>query len=138
MEQAEKYRGKEDIAMIKLTITTGTPEDFFARGKELARKLDRGERVEPENLIMFEDPGDLLGLVTTARIDLFKAVKEEPGSIADIARRLHRDRSAVKRDVDILTAAGLLEVEVKPFQGHGRMKWVKASAKKFNLMAQVG
>jgi hypothetical protein len=44
----------------------------------------------------------------------------------------------VKRDVDILTAAGLLEVEVKPFQGHGRMKWVKASAKKFNLMAQVG
>lgn len=124
--------------MMKLTITTGTEKDFFARGKEFARKLDRGERVEPECIISFENPQELLELVTPARMNLFKSVKDEPGSIAEIARRLHRDRSAVKRDVDKLTQAGLFNVEVKPFSGHGRMKVVMATADKFQLMAQVG
>jgi len=77
--------------------------------------------IETENLIMFEDPGELLELVTAARLNLFRAVKGKPSSIAEIARRLNRDRSAVKRDVDLLSAAGLLQVEVKPFHGHGRM-----------------
>ena len=123
---------------MKLTITTGTEIDFFERGKELARKLDRGERVEPECVISFEDPSELLELVTTARMNLFRAVKEEPGSIAEIARRLHRDRSAVKRDIDKLTEAGLFSVEEKPLSGHGRMKVISAAADTFRLMAQVG
>lgn len=123
---------------MRLTITTGTERDFFERGKEFARKLDMKESVEPEQIISFEDPQELLELVTAARMDLFRAVKEEPGSIAEIARRLHRDRSAVKRDVDILAEAGLIQVEVKPFRGHGRMKFIRAAADKFRLTAQVG
>lgn len=129
---------KGETAMVKLTITTGTEEEFFRRGRELARRLDRGEVVTAENIITFEDPEDILELVTAARVDLFRAVKEEPGSIAEIARRLHRDRSAVKRDVDILAAAGLVQVETKPFHGHGRMKFVSAVADRFQLTAQVG
>lgn len=123
---------------MKLTITTGTEKDFFVRGKEVAQKLDRGDKVEPECIISFEDPQELLELVTTARLNLFKTVKEEPGSIAEIARRLHRDRSAVKRDIDKLTAAGLFHVEVKTFSGHGKMKVITAAADTFKLMAQVG
>ena len=123
---------------MKLTITTGMEKDFFERGKQFARKLDKGEKVEPECIISFEDPQELLGLVTPARMNLFKTVKEEPGSIAEIARRLHRDRSAVKRDVEVLTNAGLVLVEVKPFHGHGRMKVVKAAADNFMLTAMVG
>lgn len=123
---------------MKLTITTGTERDFFDRGKELAKKLDRGERVEPECIISFEDPQELLELVTTARMNLFKTVKQESGSIADIARRLRRDRSAVKRDIDKLTDAGLFSIEDKPFSGHGRMKIITAAADSFTLMAQVG
>lgn len=123
--------------MVKLTITTGSAEEFFSRGRKLARRLDRGEGMPVENIITFEDPEDILELVTAARVDLFRAVKEEPGSIAEIARRLHRDRSAVKRDVDILEAAGLVQVETRPFHGHGRMKFVKACADSFQLTALV-
>jgi len=126
-----------EIVMIKLTITTGTVTEFFQRGRTLARKLDKGERILPENIITFEDPEEILELITAARVDLFRAVKDEPGSIADIARRLHRDRSAVKRDVDILAAAGLVRVESKPISGHGRMKFVTAVADSFQLTAQV-
>lgn len=123
---------------MKLTITTGTEKDFFERGKNIARKLDQGESVEPECVISFEDPQELLELVTTARMNLFRSVKAEPGSIAEIARRLHRDRSAVKRDVDKLAQAGLFNVELKSLSGHGRMKLVTAAADRFQLMAQVG
>jgi len=123
--------------MVKLTITTGTGTEFFRRGKEIARKLDSGERIPVESIITFEDSEDILELVMAARVDLFRAVKEGPGSITDIARRLHRDRSAVKRDVDILAAAGLIQVESRPFRGHGRIKFVKAAAEKFHLTAQV-
>ena len=122
---------------MKLTITTGDERSFFERGKDLARKLDAGETIEAEQVISFGDPEDILELITAARVNLFRAVKEEPGSITDIARRLHRDRSAVKRDVDILAGAGLLQVEERISQGHGRKKFVKAAAERFQLLAQV-
>ncbi|HBA89382.1 MAG TPA: MarR family transcriptional regulator [Geobacter sp.] len=124
--------------MLKVTITTGSVEDFFARGETLARKIDRGEAVEPSTLIMFEDPEDILEIITNARMSLFRAVKQEPGSITDIARRLHRDRSAVKRDVDVLVGAGLIQIFDVPHHGHGRKKYVKAAADQFQLLAQVG
>jgi len=123
---------------MKLTITTGAEKDFFDRGKELARKLDKGETVSPACIISFEDPKELLALVTVARINLFNTIKEEPGSIAEIARRLHRDRSAVKRDVVKLADAGLIKVEEKPFHGHGSMKVVTALSGPFQLTAHVG
>ena len=113
-------------------------EEFFARGKLLAKKVDSGETIEPSTLIMFEDPEDILEIVTNARICLFRAVKEEPGSITDLARRLHRDRSAVKRDADILVGAGLIQIYDVPHQGHGRKKYLKAAATEFQLLAQVG
>lgn len=73
--------------MLKVTITTGSVEEFFARGKTLARKIDIGEPIEPSTFIMFEDPEDILEIITKARISLFRAVKKEPGSITDIALR---------------------------------------------------
>ncbi len=118
-------------------VTTGPVDGFFSQGREIARKLDRGEQVEPVRMISFEDPQDMLELLTTGRVELFRAIKNSPGSIAEIARRLHRDRSAVKRDVDLLASAGIVEVEELPFPGHGRMKLVKPMAESFNLVYQM-
>lgn len=120
------------------TVTVGTSADFFRQGREIARKLDRGEKVKPVKIISFEDPEDMLELMTTGRVEVFRAIKSESGSITDLARRLHRDRSAVKRDVDILASAGIVEVEDKPLPGHGRMKYVRPVADNFNLMFQMG
>lgn len=119
-------------------ITSGPIEGFFRQGKEIACKLDRGEKVEPIRVISFEDPEDMLELLTTGRVKLFQAIKNEPGSVTDIARRLHRDRSAVKRDVDILASAGIVEIEDKPHPGHGRIKYVKPLADNFSLTFQMG
>lgn len=123
--------------MTNLMIKTGTEEDFFKRGHQLARAADRGERLPDERVISFEDPADVMKLMTEARLALFRAVKDAPGSITNIAERLHRDRSAVKRDVDEMERVGLVTITEKVLPGHGRMKEVRAVANRFRLQADI-
>lgn len=123
--------------MTKLTIKTGTEEEFFKRGQQLAKAADRGEPLPDERILSFEDPADVMKLITVARLALFRAIKEMPGSITQISERLHRDRSAVKRDIDELERAGLVTVADKVLPGHGRMKEVRATANRFSLQAEV-
>lgn len=118
---------------MKTTIKVANADDFFKRGKELAKLADQGKRIPTERVIAFEDPEDLARLITTAKLVLFRAVKECPGSITDLSQRLHRDRSAVKRDIDELERIGLVEVEDMPFPGHGRKKEVRAVAEQVLL-----
>ncbi len=123
--------------MSKLVIKTGTEEAFFSRGRQLAGFADRNEPMSEERTLSFEDPAEMMRLVTSTRLALFRAVKETPGSITQIAERLHRDRSAVKRDIDELERAGLITVVVKAHPGHGRMKEVRAAATRFSLQVEV-
>ena len=123
--------------MKNVILKAGTEHDFFQRGKVLSRLTDTGQPLPEECTVSFEDPAELLRLLTASRLDLFRSVKDEPGSITVIAGRLHRDRSAVKRDVDQLAQAGLLTIETKVLPGHGHMKEVRAAASSFRLEAIV-
>lgn len=123
--------------MKNIILKAGTEQDFFQRGKTLARLADAGKLLPEERTVSFEDPAELLRLLTASRLDVFRSVKDEPGSITVIAGRLHRDRSAVKRDVDQLAQAGLVTIETKILPGHGHMKEVRASAACFRLEAMV-
>ncbi|OGB32948.1 MAG: transcriptional regulator [Burkholderiales bacterium RIFCSPLOWO2_12_FULL_61_40] len=123
--------------MKNIILKAGSEHDFFQRGRSLARLADTGKLLPEECTISFEDPAELLRLLTASRLDVFRSVKEEPGSITVIAERLHRDRSAVKRDVDQLAQAGLVTVETKVLPGHGHMKEVRACASRFRLEAMV-
>jgi serine/threonine protein phosphatase 1 len=73
---------------MKTTIITGTEKDFFARGKEIARKLDRGERVDPAYTISYEDPplrrfalGDIHGCSRTLRKMVEELLHLEPSDL---------------------------------------------------------
>ena len=123
--------------MKNLILKTGTEQDFFKRGRKIAKAADLGQPIPEETIISFEDPADVTKLITTARLALFRDVKECPGSITQISTRLRRDRSAVKRDIDELERAGLVMVSTKVLPGHGRMKEVSAVATHFNLQAVV-
>lgn len=123
--------------MKNVTLKAGNEQDFFRRGKVLARLADAGQPIPEERTVSFEDPADLLRLLTASRLDVFRSVKGEPGSITVIAGRLHRDRSAVKRDVDQLAQVGLVTIETKTLPGHGLMKEIRAAAGIFRLEAMV-
>jgi predicted transcriptional regulator len=123
--------------MRNVIVSTGTTEEYFARVREIARQIDRGEVPKPAFTLTFEDPADMFAVMTPARLELFRAAKADPSSITAIATRLHRDRSTVKKDVDILVAAGLLDIEEVPLPGHGRQKFVRATADRIQLQAVV-
>src|SRR3989338_2718923 len=118
---------------MKTTIKVAGTDEFFKRGKEIAKLADQGKRIARERIISFEDPVDLARLITTAKLVLLREVRECPGSITDLSLRLHRDRSAVKRDIDELQRIGLVEIEEKSFPGHGRKKEVRAVAEQVLL-----
>ena len=123
--------------MRNITVSTGTAEEYFAHVRETAKQIDRGEIPKPEFTLTFEDPGDMFAVMTPARLELFRAAKSDPSSITAIAHRLNRDRSTVKKDVDILVTAGLLNIEEVPLPGHCRQKFVRAAADRIQLQAVV-
>jgi len=123
--------------MRNVIVKTGTVEDFFVRGREIAGGIDRGEALQPEYSLTFEDPADMFTVMSPARLELFRAAKKEPSSIAALAQRIKRDRSSVKKDVDLLVDAGLLDVKEIPLPGHGRQKYVRAVADSIQLQAVV-
>lgn len=123
---------------MKQSIRIGNEQSFFERGKRIARQADAGKALPKESIISFEDPADLLSVLSPARLNVFQQALLKADSITGLAQRLSRDRSAVKRDVDQLAKLGLLQVEDHALPGHGRMRWIKPVAKKVTLQAVLG
>ena len=123
----------------QLTIKTGKEDDFFNRGREIARAVDLSETPGESCIISFEDPCryDEAHYRGAIRLISCRAVKEMPGSITEVAHRLHRNLSAVKRDIDVLAQAGLLSIAPKILPGHGQKKEVRAVATQIRLLAEV-
>lgn len=121
--------------MKKVTIGLGDENDFFDRGRRVASAADRGEAIPEEAVVTFGDPVELVRALTPSRLELVAAVKAQPDSIQGIADRVHRDRSAVRRDLQALIEAGIVLVERRVLPGHGTMKFLQVPAKKVVLQA---
>jgi predicted transcriptional regulator len=120
-----------------LNATTGTADAFFERSLNRARKLDGGEKLPTELRLTFEDPADLLRALTAQRVRVLHAVRRKPAPVSDLALVLKRDRTAVKRDVKILTSLGLVKIHEETNPGHGRRKIVEPLASKYELVATI-
>ena len=112
-------------------------DEFLGRARKLARLADAGKTIPESIVLSFEDPADMLAVLTPARLAVFRVIKKKPGSIASIAQTLKRDRSAVTRDVAALGEAGLVTVTQQLHPGHGRKKEVRVRAKTIKLEALV-
>lgn len=89
-----------------LNVKVGEPlESSLARAARTMEALDRGETPDAYFGIGFADVGQLISVFTPRRWDLLAALRENgPLSIAELARRLHRDYKNVHSDVEKLTA----------------------------------
>jgi predicted transcriptional regulator len=99
--------------------------------------MDRGEMPAPGITISFEDPADLMELLSSQRVRLLRKVKGESLHIAALASGLKRDVRAVSRDVSLLEKAGLLRTSYKSNPGHGRLKMVESVAQEYKLVANL-
>jgi predicted transcriptional regulator len=123
--------------MPRTEIRVENVEAFFERGLKIARLADRDEPIPPTRVVAFEDIESLLRVLTEKRIFLLRQVRQTPGSIAELARALKRDRSAVTRDVRLLQDFGVLRVVEKPLPGHGKQKWIMPVGRDIRLTASI-
>ena len=118
-------------------IKTGSVDEFFGRVRAHAEKLDRGESLPAEITIAFEDPMELLNILTSQRVRLLRRAKAGSVPISDLASGLSRDVRAVSRDVVLLEKAGLLRTSYRANPGHGKLKIVEPVAREYRLTARL-
>jgi len=87
--------------------------------------------------LTFEDPADLLRVLTAERVRVLDAVRRRPAPVSELAAVLKRDRTAVRRDVRILTTFGLVNTHEEANPGHGRRKIVGPVASKCELVTTI-
>ena len=87
--------------------------------------------------LTFEDPADLMRVLSEQRIRVLRSVRTKPSPVSDLAITLKRDRKAVSRDVKILESFGLVRTHAQPNPGHGLMKIVEPLAARYQLVATI-
>jgi predicted transcriptional regulator len=99
--------------------------------------MENGERLEPERIITFADPLDMLECLTTQRIRLCQVARKKRLSISALAEELGRNRGSVTRDVNKLKSFGLIRLREQVNPGHGVVQIVEPVAQKFEMRAAV-
>lgn len=124
--------------MAKVVIRTDDAEGFFRRAREAARKADRGQAFEGKVTLSFEDPQRMFTVLSEARRRLMLEVMNEPRTINELSTRLHRNRSAITKDVGLLEKVGLVVSLRQSNPGHGIQKVVRSVAPKIEMVATLG
>lgn len=103
----------------------------------ISKALDAYKPLSCKLILIFEDPGELMRLISGTRLSLLREIQKEPGPISDIAKRLSRTRSSIQRDIDAMQAAGLIIVTEKTHNGRGRVKEVSAIAERITIKLDI-
>ncbi|BBP03679.1 hypothetical protein TPL01_23270 [Sulfuriferula plumbiphila] len=124
--------------MTRIVIRTDDAAAFFSRAKDAARKADQGAAFEGKLTLSFEDPQQMFTVLSEARRRLMLEVMHEPRTINELSHRLHRNRSAITKDVGLLEKMGLLVSQRQSNPGHGIQKVVRSVAPKIEMVATLG
>jgi hypothetical protein len=72
------YVGPKMSKNAKVRVTNDGLKGFFGRAREHARKLDRNQKLVPEMTIAFENPSDIMLILSPQRIRVLEFAKK-PG-----------------------------------------------------------
>lgn len=120
-----------------ISVKTGSASEFMDRVKQVMRSADKGEALKPSHTVMFEDPKELLHFLSESKLKLIAVIRNHPDSITNLAKAIHRDRSAVGRDIQELEKFGLVKVHQEVNPGHGHHKIVELVASRLKLEAYL-
>jgi predicted transcriptional regulator len=95
---------------MKKSLRIGTMDDAGKRFIDTFNKLQRGEKVQPQDNVTFLSWSALASVMSDKRHELLKHLRKHPAeSISALARELKRDYKRVHEDVSALETAGLIE-----------------------------
>lgn len=124
--------------MSKVIIRTDDLDGFFSRAKDAVRRADQAQPFDEKVTLSFEDPQRMFTVLSESRRRLMSEVMREPRTIKELTIRLHRNRSAVTKDVGMLEKMGLIVSSRQPNPGHGFKKVVQSIAPKIEMVATLG
>jgi predicted transcriptional regulator len=124
--------------MTRVVIRTDNVDGFFARARDAARRADHGQPFDGKITLAFEDPQRMFTVLSEPRRRLMLEVMHEPKTINELTQSLHRNRSAITKDVGLLEKAGLVVSQRLANPGHGIQKVVRSIASKIELVATLG
>jgi len=64
--------------MKNVTLKAGDEHIFSRSGKVLAQLAGAGQPMPEQVTVSFEDPADILCLLTTSRLDVFRSIQPKP------------------------------------------------------------
>lgn len=124
--------------MTKVVVCTDDVAEFFSRAKDAARRADQSQPFEGKITLSFEDPQTLFTVLSEARRRLMLEVMTEAKSINELTHCLHRNRSAITKDVGLLEKMGLVVSRREANPGHGIQKVVQSVAPRIEMVATLG
>lgn len=124
--------------MTKQIVRTGDVSEFFDRARSAARRADQGGKFEGTVTLSFEDPQKMFTVLSTARRRLMTEVIREPKTISELSTSLHRNRSAITKDVSLLESMGLVTSQRLVNPGHGIQKIIRSVAPRIEMVATLG
>lgn len=124
--------------MTKQIVRTGDVSEFFDRARSAARRADQGGKFEGTVTLAFEDPQKMFTVLSTARRRLMTEVIREPKTISELSTSLHRNRSAITKDVSLLESMGLVTSQRQVNPGHGIQKVIRSVAPRIEMVATLG
>ncbi len=124
--------------MAKVVIRTDDVDGFFSRAKDAARRADRGQPFDGKITLVFEDPQRMFTVLSEERRRLMLEVLHEPKTINELTQSLHRNRSAITKDIGLLEKVGLVVSQRLANPGHGIQKVVRSIAPKIEMVATLG
>lgn len=128
---------KKSLKILK--VKTGSVKDFFPSAREIMSAADKGKPIKKRSATLtFIDPSEMLHFLSAAKIKLIANIRKHPDSITNIAKAIHRTRSAVKRDIHEMESVGIVKTheEVNP-AGHGKHKIVELVTPTLKLEAYI-
>ena len=135
--KAIKKKATKKKTTPRVMVSSGSVEAFIGRSLARARKLDRGGSLPSEITMTFEDPADLVRVLSVERMRVIRAVRQRPAPVSELAATLRRDRKAVMRDVSLLESFGLVNARDEVNPGHGRKRIIEPRAAKYQLVATI-
>lgn len=122
---------------MKVKIFTDGFEGHVRRSLDRAKKMERGERLEPEKILTFADPAMMVECLSAQRVRLVETARKKRMSISALAEELGRNRGSVTRDVNKLRKHGLVRLREQVNPGHGVVRIVEPVARKIELRAEL-
>jgi predicted transcriptional regulator len=120
----------------RVTVSSVSVEAFIGRSLDRARRLDRGEKLPHEITVSFEDPADLVRVLSAERVRVVHAVRETR-QCRNSLRHSGATGKQSKRDVTLLESFGLVNAREEINPGHGRKRVIELRAAKYQLVATI-